>query len=100
MNPPIHALKQHNVHFLQQFRNRVHDLDPHLAQLLSEFADAVATRRDVRAAGITGYDANACDIPGCFGIVEDFGEGGDMGSIEANHSGTQGSRIGSVGIHR
>ena len=58
MDAPIHAFEQDHIHLLEKFRNRIHDLNAHPAQFLSELAHPVAAGRNVCAAGITGHDAD------------------------------------------
>ena len=74
MDSPVNAFQQNDVDLLQQFRDRVDDLDAHSAKLLGEAFDAIAAGWQVGSAGISCDDANPRHVAARLGIVEDLRE--------------------------
>ncbi len=83
MHAAVDAGEQNGIHLPAELLNTRDDLDvPFVLQLLRESLDAVAAGVDIRtSAFVRGHDACAGYMVGRRGVVQELGEGGDVGSV-------------------
>ena len=82
----VHALDHDGIDPAAHVFDGVADFDPvGILKGRGKFLHAADAGRDVRAAAFEGRDhARAGDVTGGLWVVQDFGEGGDVGGVEAD----------------